>query len=247
MRVNLHTSTHLRRTELRHADRAAGELSVALPVLERVCSPCSVASMSILDPPILTRTSYEDAFWENDHLDHTLSRREIPGSPGCIQKCVDCGRWGNVNDGLFTPAGWVEHGSCVVCFKNERVRQKEAEREQAGRKTNRTAMWEAHFDESVNAEVALLQLGLLVDHDKFLPHNVAERVISGESNAGRRKWMKDLKERIHESGTLPTLQDPNIRLPRREVPRAVDEEADRQPPGLMRQPAPTESTGVRER
>ncbi|KAK4701763.1 hypothetical protein P7C70_g4463, partial [Phenoliferia sp. Uapishka_3] len=223
--------------------------------------------MSVLDPPVITAHSYRDALAEDENADPSSisTRREIPGEPGLIQKCDDCGRWGNIDNCLFSHAGWVrrlaehsrtapliptfpatqmDHNRCIACHKHERARQKSFDCELRGHKPNELAMWIAHFDETVHEEVGLLQLGLLVDHNKFLSHDVAERVIDGERSAGRRSWIKDLKNRIHDSGGLPTLSNTNISTTWRQEllelrPRTPEAELPRQSPQELRLPTDT--------
>ncbi|KAK4694339.1 hypothetical protein P7C70_g8750, partial [Phenoliferia sp. Uapishka_3] len=168
----------------------------------------------ILDPPVHTLESYR-LLIEEDEDDEVLlaGRRALPGSFLQIQKCADCRRWGNVTNGLFSPLGWKKYGDCIRCSRHEATRLKAAELGNLGDERTDPGMWEAHVDQCLHNEVALLQLGLLVDHNKFLSHDIAAKIVERERVAGRQTWIKSLKERIHATGSIPTYGNLEIADP----------------------------------
>ncbi|KAK4695769.1 hypothetical protein P7C70_g8491, partial [Phenoliferia sp. Uapishka_3] len=127
--------------------------------------------MSVLDPPVFTTQSYMSGLDNDDDeaADPQRSRRRAPGSREHIQQCIDCGRWGNVENGLFEITGWMGHGFCIKCRGHELARETAEKRGYLGDERKDVGMWIEHIEAQLHGEVAMLQLGLLVDHDKFLP------------------------------------------------------------------------------
>ncbi|KAK4694074.1 hypothetical protein P7C70_g8806, partial [Phenoliferia sp. Uapishka_3] len=132
----------------------------------------------------------------------------VPTSP-------DCKRWGNVQDGLFDPKGWTARweGPCQQCKSSQEdmLRAERLAYDRANMMQSRSAieacMWLQALDEMGNKEVAMLQLGLLVDHAIFVPHDVARRLIERDREEARRSWIIALKVRVSRSGRVPTLDN----------------------------------------
>ncbi|KAK4703104.1 hypothetical protein P7C70_g3111, partial [Phenoliferia sp. Uapishka_3] len=173
-------------------------------------------TMSVLDPIVHTMESYRFALEEVEDDELLAGRRTIPGTAEKIQKWLvssDCGRWGNVADGLFNPTGWMTFQNCIKCRQHEAGRQKAIARGHLGHDRLDPGMWLAHIDESLHKEVAMLQLALLVDHNKYLRHDVAEKALESDRDDGRRNWIKDLKQRLSDAPTLPSLGYPHLHAP----------------------------------
>ncbi|KAK4695861.1 hypothetical protein P7C70_g8476, partial [Phenoliferia sp. Uapishka_3] len=109
----------------------------------------------------------------------------------------------------------MSYGECIQCRSHEAARQRASARGYLGDEKKDVGMWVAHIDETLHTEVALLQLGLLIDHDRFLPHDLAAQALESDRVEGRRTWIKTLKVRLHEAATiltsdLPTLYEPAL-------------------------------------